>query len=68
MPQTASRRTDEQPLLTIADVCRRVGLSRQTVSRAIQQGELRSFLFGNRRRFRASDVDKWVLSHIDLQD
>jgi len=43
-------------VLTVQEVAARLRVHRSTVSRYAQSGELRSYMLGNRRLFKESDV------------
>ncbi len=51
------------PLLTVADVARRVRVSRETVRRWLRAGELRGLRLGGTKlgyRIRAADLDRFL--------
>jgi len=56
---------DNRPILyTITDVCRLLRLSRPTVYRLINSGQLASFKIGSNRRVPASSIDSYVASMV----
>jgi excisionase family DNA binding protein len=52
-----------QPLLSISDVMKLFSVGRQTVSRWLKAGELRSFKLGGSVRIRIEDVDAFVAAN-----
>ena len=52
-------------ILTIAEVAERLRVHRSTVSRYAMSGELRSYLIGNRRLFKESDVWMFFDNQVD---
>jgi excisionase family DNA binding protein len=57
--KVSSGNTDPQrSILTVQEVANLLRVHRATISRYAMSGELRSYLIGNRRLFRESDV--WV--------
>ena len=52
-------------LLTVDDVCARLRLSRRTVYKLIEAGELPSITIGTSRRFASSAVDAFIRSLIE---
>lgn len=65
-PETSKMEPHHRPALpmihSIKDVCRLIGLSRSTVYKVIQSGELRSLKRGRRRLVRTEDLSAWVNS------
>ena len=63
----SSGRSDPQPaswqLLSPADVAHAYKLSRKTIYRAIERGELRASRIGNRLRIRPEDCQTWLDSN-----
>jgi len=61
-----SERESDASLLTIAEVCAELRVSRSTVWRLCRDGELTAFRFGNRTRVLASSVeDMLVRGHVE---
>ena len=52
---------DTRPLMTLEDVARYLGVSRHTVGRWIDDGELRCLMVGSRRKVRPADIDAYLL-------
>ena len=48
--------TNQTSILTVQEVADKLRVHRSTVSRYAQSGELKSYLIGNRRLFKESDV------------
>jgi excisionase family DNA binding protein len=48
-------------LLTLKDVMARLRLSRATIYRLIEQGELHPFKIGNALRFEEQDLDAFIM-------
>lgn len=46
------------PLLTVAELCALLRISRSTVSRLVARGQLRAVRLGRARRFRRSEVTR----------
>lgn len=46
--------------LSLAEVCEATGEALPLVRRAIQEGDLKTFLVGRRRFARPADVEAWV--------
>ena len=53
-------------ILTIQEVADFLRVHRSTISRYAQSGELRSYLIGNRRLFKDSDVWQFFEKQIDM--
>src|SRR6266508_5053724 len=51
--------SDREPMMTVAEVSSYLSLSARSVYRLV--GDLPSLRVGGRWRFRASDVDQWLL-------
>lgn len=51
---------DADRLLTVQDVCRQLGVSRTTLYHWMRAGVLPYVQLGGRRRFRRSDLDRWI--------
>lgn len=51
----------EKEVLTITDVAEILGLRASTVSDYARRGILPSFKIGRHRRFRRSDIQKWLV-------
>lgn len=56
--------TVDAALLSPEDVARLCGLSRKTVYRAVERGELQAFRLCSRLRIRREDVDAWLAASI----
>ena len=56
-----SERESDASLLTIAEVCAELRVSRSTVWRLCRDGELTAFRFGNRTRVLASSVEDMLV-------
>ena len=57
----------EWPLLTVADVARRVRVSEETVRRWLRAGQLRGLRLGGTKlgyRIRAADLDRFLTPHV----
>jgi excisionase family DNA binding protein len=50
-------------LVGVSRVARELGLSKRTVRRAITTGELATYVFGQRKKLRVTDVRSWVEAH-----
>lgn len=55
----------DKNILTVAEVAKVLRVHRSTVSRYAQSGELKSYLIGNRRLFRESDVWRFFENQVD---
>jgi excisionase family DNA binding protein len=51
---------DTRPLMTLEEAARWLGVSRHTIGRWIDDGELRSVLVGSRRKVRPADIDAYL--------
>ena len=51
-------------LCTIPTACERLAISRASLYRAINRGELLPVKLGRATRLRASDLELWVQSHV----
>lgn len=56
--------TEGSALLSPEDVAVQCALSRKTVYRAIERGDLRASRLGSRIRVRPEDVDAWIERHV----
>lgn len=52
--------TDARPLLTYADVARRLNVSVLTVKRMVKRGQLRARRVGRRVRFAPEWIDRYI--------
>jgi excisionase family DNA binding protein len=60
----ASReRHDGRDMMTVAQAAAYLGLSKKSIYRLANEGELRSFALKNTKRFRPSDLDAYVERH-----
>ena len=46
--------------LTVPEICRRTGLGRRQIARAIRSGELPTYSFGSWPRVRTEDLHEWL--------
>jgi excisionase family DNA binding protein len=53
-------RTPLEPLLTVAEVCQLLSVSKQTLYRLLRAGELRPSRVGDRLRFSQDDVRAYL--------
>ena len=51
---------DNRPLMTIEQVARYLGVSRWTIGRMLDDGDLRAHMVGARRKIRPADVDAYL--------
>jgi excisionase family DNA binding protein len=51
---------DNRPLMTVEQVARYLGVSRWTIGRMLDDGELRAHMVGARRKIRPADVDAYL--------
>jgi excisionase family DNA binding protein len=56
----AAERIPLEPLLTVADVCKLLAVSKQTLYRLLRAGELTPSRVGDRLRFRPDDVRAYL--------
>jgi excisionase family DNA binding protein len=54
---------EPEPLVGVQDVMKMLGVGKNYVYELAASGELRSYRFGHRVRFRLSDVDAWLKDH-----
>lgn len=52
--------TDDNLLLNVDDVCRKLRLSRSTIYALVKSGELKSVAIGRARRFTIQDIEAYV--------
>ena len=60
--------TQHTEILTIQEVADLLRVHRTTISRYAKSGELRSYLIGNRRLFKISDVWSFFDNQVDSQE
>jgi len=58
---------DKIEVLTVAEVADLLRVHRSTISRYAKSGELKSYLIGNRRLFKAEDVLAFFENRVDMQ-
>jgi len=58
---------DKIEVLTVAEVAELLRVHRSTISRYAKSGELKSYLIGNRRLFKAEDVWTFFENQVDMQ-
>lgn len=51
-------------LMTVAEVCKRLRISRTTLYAHLKTGELKTVKLGARRLFRSKDLDAFVKKHL----
>lgn len=51
---------DNDSIMTLAEVLSYLKISRDSVNKAIKNGQLRTFKIGNRYRFLRSDINKYI--------
>jgi excisionase family DNA binding protein len=49
-----------EPLLTVRSVCELLAVSRQTVYRIVEKGDMRPVRVGERLRFRRADIEAYL--------
>jgi excisionase family DNA binding protein len=64
MVDRASIIIDTRPLMTLEDAARWLGVSRQTIGRWIDDGELRAVAVGQRRKLRPADIDAYLMRFV----
>jgi excisionase family DNA binding protein len=57
----SQRRTERQPLLSIADAARALNVSRSTINRVIACGDLPVIKIGDRTLIRSDDLDALIV-------
>jgi len=58
---------DKIEVLTVAEVAELLRVHRSTISRYAKSGELKSYLIGNRRLFKAEDVWTFFDKQVDRE-
>lgn len=51
---------DNDNIMTLAEVLSYLKISRESVNKAIKNGQLRTFKIGNRYRFLRSDINQYI--------
>jgi len=51
---------DFEPLMDVKDIVEVFGLSKQSIYQAIDKEGFPSYKIGGRRKFRASEIEKWL--------
>jgi excisionase family DNA binding protein len=63
-PKEQTNKAPELPVCySVAEVCRRTGLGRTTVSQALSRGELEHYRIGSRALIPSGAVVAWLESH-----
>lgn len=52
----------ERKFYTIKEISEMLGISRMTIIRKMQQGEIISYKIGKRRLFKKEEIDHWIES------
>ncbi|MGA2360886.1 MAG: helix-turn-helix domain-containing protein [Candidatus Aminicenantales bacterium] len=52
-------------LISVPELCAMLKISRSTLYRHLQAGELRAVKLGRRRLFRPKDIDAFVRKHLE---
>jgi excisionase family DNA binding protein len=58
--QSARDRNDDRPLLSVEAAARYLGVSRWTIYRLIDSGELKAHKVGTRYKIRPADIDRYL--------